>query len=140
TPSSPLSDGPYTFRVRAKDGVNNAGTATQSFTVDLTAPAAPTLTATVPASPANDNSPKIVGTAQAESTVRLYTSIDCSGAPLATMSSAEIAAGVTVSVPDDSSTAFRATSTSPVGNPSACSSPITYIEDSTAPQTQIDTK
>ena len=140
TPSSPLADGPYTFRVRARDAVLNESVATRSFTVDVSAPAAPSLTATAPASPANHNSPKITGAAPTDSTVRIYTTVDCSGSPIATVSAAELASGVTVSVPDDSTTAFRATSTSLAGNPSACSSPITYVEDSTSPQTQIDTQ
>ena len=138
TPPSALLDGPYTFRVRATDGAGNQGVATQAFTLDTSAPDAPELTAVVPSSPANQNSPKIVGTAAADSTVGLYTTIDCSGTPVALASAEELAAGVTVSVPDDSTTKFRATSTSPANNPSACSAPLTYVEDSSAPQTQID--
>ncbi len=138
TPPSALLDGPYMFRARATDGAGNKGVATQAFTVDTAAPDAPELTAVIPSSPANENSPKIVGSAAADSTVRLYTTIDCSGAPVALASAEELAAGVTVSVPDDSTTKFRATSTSPADNLSACSAPLTYVEDSSAPQTQID--
>ncbi len=139
TPDAPLADGPYTFRVRATDNAGNPGIATQSFTLDTAAPPAPQLTATVPASPANQNSPKVIGSAPAGSTVRLYTTIDCSGTPIATISAAELATGVTVSVPDDTTTRFRATVTDEANNPSACSAALTYIEDSSAPQTQIDT-
>ena len=139
TPDAPLADGPYTFRVRATDNAGNPGIATQSFTLDTAAPPAPQLTATVPASPANQNSPKVIGSAPAGSTVRLYTTIDCSGTPIATISAAELATGVTVSVPDDTTTRFRATVTDEANNPSACSTALTYIEDSSAPQTQIDT-
>ncbi len=138
TPNSPLADGSYTFRVRATDAATNSAVDTQSFTLDTAAPSAPDLTATVPASPANHNSPKILGSAPDESTVHLYTTSDCSGSAIATATAAELAAGVTVSVPDDSLTRFRATSTSPVGNPSSCSAALTYREDSTAPQTQMD--
>ena len=139
TPDAPLADGPYTFRVRATDNAGNPGIATQSFTLDTAAPPAPQLTATVPASPANQNSPKVIGSAPAGSTVRLYTTVDCSGTPIATISAAELATGVTVSVPDDTTTRFRATVTDEANNPSACSAALTYIEDSSAPQTQIDT-
>ena len=138
TPSSPLTDGPYTFRVRATDAAGNQGTEIQAFTVDTAAPAAPELNALVPASPANENSPEIVGTAIAGSTVRLYATADCSGPPLATASAVQLADGIAVSVPDDSTTKFRATATSSAGNPSACSAALTYVEDSSAPQTQID--
>ena len=79
TPDAPLADGPYTFRVRATDNAGNPGIATQSFTLDTAAPPAPQLTATIPASPANQNSPKVIGSAPAGSTVRLYTTIDCWG-------------------------------------------------------------
>ena len=140
TPSSPLSDGQYTFRVRAKDAVANASTATQNFTLDTAAPSPPQLTETIPASPANQNSPKVVGTAPVGSTVNLYTTNDCSGAPIATTAAAALAAGITVSVPDDSTTKFRATVIDEASNTSACSEALTYVEDSTSPQTQIDTQ
>ena len=138
TASSPLADGPHTFRVRTADPAGNPGSANQSFTVDTAAPDAPELTATDPASPANDNSPKIFGSAEAGSTVRLFITNDCSGSPIATATAAELGAGITVSVPDDSLTRFRATTTSDIGNPSSCSAAVTFVEDSTAPETQID--
>ncbi len=138
TPSSPLADGPYTFRVRATDAATNSATEAQGFTLDTSAPPPPQLTATIPASPANQNSPKVVGTAPAGSTVNLYTTVGCSGSPIATTTAAELEAGVTVSVPDDTTTRFRATVTDEAANLSACSSPLTYVEDSTPPQTQID--
>ena len=139
TPAGALADGPHTFRVRATDAAGNLGTAaTRAFTVDTTAPPAPELTSTAPPSPANNNSPKVIGSAPAGSTVRLYSGADCSGTPLATVSAAQLAAGITVSVPDDSSTSFHATATTAAENTSGCSAPIAYVEDSSAPQTQID--
>ncbi len=139
TPSSPLSDGPYTFRVRATDAVGNQATATRSFTVDTAGPQAPVLSATLPASPANHNSPKILGSAPAATTVRLYASAVCSGAAIATVSAAELEAGIEVTVPDDTSTAFSATATTAAENISGCSEPIAYVEDSSAPTTTLDT-
>ena len=143
TPAANLPDGSYTFRVRATDQALNTDPtpATQAFEVDTAAPAAPTLAATVPASPANDNSPKVQGAAPAGSTVRLYTSADCSGTPTATGTAAELGgAGITVSVPDDSNTTIYATATTPADNTSGCStSSVTYSEDSTAPETTIQT-
>src|SRR6185503_12603432 len=53
-------------------------------------PPPPSLSSTVPASPANQNSPKVLGSAAAGSQVSIYTSSDCSGAPLATGSAAEL--------------------------------------------------
>jgi hypothetical protein len=39
--------------------------------------------------------------------------------------------GITVSVPDNTTTSFRATATDAAGNHSGCSAPFTYVEDST---------
>jgi Big-like domain-containing protein/lysyl oxidase len=99
-------------------------------------PSAPNLTATIPASPANQNSPKLFGSAPAGTTVRLYSGADCSGPVLASGSAAELEAGIEVSVPDDSTTPFRATATAESTSP--CSAALTYVEDSSAPQTEID--
>ena len=140
TPASPLSDGPHTFRVRATDVATNQATATRSFSVDTAAPSGPELTATVPASPANNNNPKVIGTAPAGTTIKLYTSADCSGSPVATGTVAQLEVGISVSVPDNSTTNFRATSTTVAENVSGCSDPIAYVEDSSAPDTTIGTK
>src|SRR5207244_2558997 len=68
------ADGTYTVTVRATDNVSNVTTASSfTFTWDTTAPAAPTSLATSPASPANNNAPAVTGTAEAGSTVNLYT-------------------------------------------------------------------
>jgi hypothetical protein len=104
-------------------------------TATAAAPLAPTFTATSPTSPANNNSPKILGSAPSGTTVRLYTSSDCSGSPAAIGTAADFATpGIGVSVADNSSTTFRATATDAGGITSACSTgSITYVEDSTAP-------
>ena len=97
-------------------------------------PAAPSGLDSSPGSPANDNDPELTGSATAGSTVRLYTTSDCSGAAVASGSAASFASpGLTVSVADDSSTSFRATATDSAGNASTCSAPHTYVEDSSAP-------
>jgi hypothetical protein len=140
TPTTALADGEHVFEVRAKDAAANVDPtpASRSFTVNTVIPPAPTLSSTVPASPANQSSPKIVGSALAGSQVSIYTTSGCTGTPLATGSAAELAAGITVTVPDNSTSAFRATATT-FGNISSCSAPLTYVEDSAAPQTQIAT-
>ena len=138
---SSLADGAHKFEVRAVDNAGNADQSAASFewTVDSAAPSSPQLTATVPASPANDNSPKVVGSAPAGTTVRLYTGADCSGSPIATVTPAELEAGFEVTVPGDSTTTFSATAVTAAENTSGCSEPLTYVEDSSGPQTQIDT-
>ncbi len=139
--TSALADGTRTFQVRAVDNGSNLDPtpAAQTFTVDTATPATPSITASSPASPANNNSPRLSGTAAAGTTVKIYKTADCSGAPAVTGSAANFASpGLAVSVGDDSSTAFRATTTSAASNVSACSAPFTYVEDSTAPDTVID--
>jgi Ca2+-binding RTX toxin-like protein len=102
-------------------------------------PAAPTLTATTPASPANDNAPKIKGAAAAGTTVRLYSSSNCTGSPVSGSAANFASPGLTVAVGDNSTTDFYATATDGASQTSGCStSPITYVEDSTAPDTTID--
>jgi subtilisin-like proprotein convertase family protein len=129
----PTSNGTWTLRFT--DGctgdVGNVSAATLRLgAADLTPPDPPNLTATDPASPANENSPKILGSAEAGSQVKLYTAADCSGAPAASGTAAALASGIQVSVPDDSTTEFRATATDGADNVSACSAPIAYVEKS----------
>jgi hypothetical protein len=96
----------------------------------------PQFTGTDPTSPANNNSPLVQGTAEAGSTVRVYkapTTADCTAATLAVIGTAASFAspGLQVSVPDNSSTRFRARATDRAGNSSGCSSSsIVYVEDS----------
>jgi Bacterial Ig-like domain/Purple acid Phosphatase, N-terminal domain/Glycosyl hydrolases family 16 len=140
TPASPLSDGAYTFRVRATAaGGTDPTPATSGFTIHTPVLSAPTLTGTSPASPANANSPRVLGSAEPGAQVRIYSSADCSGTPLATGTAAALASpGITISVLDNTTTALRATATDGAGKTSACStSAITYVEDSAAPNTTV---
>ena len=103
---------------------------------DTSPPAAPSLTDTDPDSPANDNNPEVKGSAEAGSTVRIYSTADCSGSPLASGSAAAFSgAGITTPVPGDQTTNLRATATDAAGNTSGCSTALAYTEDSTAPAT-----
>jgi hypothetical protein len=108
-----------------------------SYTEDSTPPAAPTITGSDPASPANDNNPKLKGNAEAASTVRIYTSSNCSGPITAQGSAAAFASpGFGVSVPDNQTTQFTATATDAVGNTSACSAAFSYTESAPPPPSQ----
>src|SRR5262249_30632150 len=67
----------------------------------------PTLGAIDPPGPANDNAPRLRGSAESGSTVRIFTDPACGGAPLATGSAAELAgAGIAVAVADNQRTRF----------------------------------
>lgn len=77
TPGTPLAEGTYTLSVTATDSAGNVSpvTSTQSFTLDLTAPAAPSGLAVSP------DGGSVTGTAEANSTVTVK---DASGTVLGT--------------------------------------------------------
>lgn len=94
---------------------------------DVVPPSAPQLTSTAPASPSLSGTPRILGSAEAGSTVRLYAGPGCTGAPVATGSAAELGSpGIAVSVAEGVTAAFSATATDAAANTSACSAPISY--------------
>jgi len=93
-----------------------------------TAPDAPIFTSTQPLSPANENSPRLLGDADPEADVEIYAGADCSGALLASASGAQFAAsGIQVDVVDNSETTFSALATL-AGFVSDCSGPLLYTE------------
>lgn len=94
---------------------------------DVVAPAAPQFSSTDPASPGLSGTPRIRGTAETGSTVRLYSGSGCTGAPAATVSAAELdSPGIRVDVPTGATATFSATATDVAANTSACSAPISY--------------
>jgi uncharacterized delta-60 repeat protein len=123
-----------TFKATATDAAANTSacsTTSITYTEDSTPPPAPTLSETDPVSPANENNPEIKGSAEAGSTVNLYTTSDCTGSPVATGSAADFSSpGITVSVGNNTTTTFKGTATDAAGNTSPCSVSITYTEDS----------
>jgi Ca2+-binding RTX toxin-like protein len=133
------------LRATAVDAAGNQSTCSTSFTYveDSSAPAGPTITDTDPDSPANDNDPEVKGTTGAGSptAVRIYKdNPTCTGTPDATGTPAQFSgAGITVSVPDDSTTALRATTVDSLGNESGCSPAFTYVEVTTPPDEGGDT-
>ena len=129
------------LRARALDQAGNASDCSGSFayTEDSTAPVPPTITASDPASPANDTNPELSGTAASDSVaVRLYsapTTGDCTAANLVGEGSRASfeGAGITVTVGEDQTTQLRARALDQAGNASDCSGSFAYTEDSTAP-------
>ena len=116
------------------DATNGSYTATYS----TAAPPPPSLTATIPASPANNNNPKITGAAVAGTAVAIYSGSGCTGSPVATGTAADLTAGIPVGVVDDSTTNFSATAAFGPESVSSCSASIEYVEDSTSPNSSID--
>lgn len=101
----------------------------EGLSVDNVAPAQPSLTGTAPESGGDDNHPKVKGSAEAGSTVTLFESLTCVGTPIATGTAAELsAAGIEITVPDNSLTFLSASATDASRNKSTCSAPTSYLE------------
>jgi hypothetical protein len=93
-------------------------------------PASPQLKETNPSSPAASTTPKIIGEAEAGSTVKIYETSNCSGEPVAHGTAAQLASpGIGVSVAVGVTKKFWATAEDE-GFVSLCSSPIFYVQQS----------
>lgn len=117
-------------------GLEDAGS-TDAGPTDFTPPDAPELLGSSPASPANDNLPRILARTEPGARVRLYTVAGCSGAIAGEgTANSEGQVSVPVTVADDSWTSFYGLAVDAAGNASPCSSQgVTYREDSTPPAT-----
>ena len=127
-----LSDGGHTFFVRATDAAGNESRAVvRTFTLDTHAPPAPRITDTAPNSPANNNHPRVKGSATSGPAVRLFGTAGCQGAPMARAPAAQFASpGLLASVSDNTTTTFHADSIDAAGNVSPCSGGFNYVERS----------
>lgn len=96
------------------------------------APPQPAITGFTPASPSNQNSPRIRGTTLAGTTIRIYRGLGCVGAPIAEGTREQFAAGLTVTVADNTTTQFTARAVAG-GIESFCTPGATYVEDSAPP-------
>jgi len=99
-------------------------------------PAVPTVLASAPPSPANENAPTLSGAGEEGSVVRLYASEGCLGASRGEALVDDAGAwAVGVTVADDTTTTFWADAAFPTsGLRSACSPEgLTYVEDSSPP-------
>lgn len=91
-------------------------------------PPAPKLESTSPMSPGASTTPKIIGTASANATVKLYNTSNCSGEPVAHGSASQLASpGIGVTVGAGQTAKFWATAEAE-GFVSLCSSPIPYVQ------------
>jgi hypothetical protein len=100
-------------------------------------PAPPKLR-TAPGGRANDNTPRIVGTASGAVRAAIYDGDGCGGAPVATGSVAELAAGIPIRVAANSTTSFYGVAVDSDGERSRCTpEPVVYVEDSAPPLTRI---
>jgi hypothetical protein len=90
-----------------------------------------------PGGRANDANPRVAGSAPGASGIDLYRNAACSGGPAATVTPAELSAGVRLQVAENAETVFYARSFDAAGASSKCSEQATYIEDSAPPVTRI---
>jgi hypothetical protein len=118
------------FSARATDAAGNVSLCSTAIVYihDIQAPAAPSLQSMVPASPAWDPSPHLVGTAEPGATVNLYTDTDCSGPVIGSGIAGPTGAfDIVVTITAcEVVTSFRGTAIDAAGNVSACSLPIEY--------------
>jgi hypothetical protein len=125
--AAPVTPAEATFCNNVEGRIGGAGGIWLVQKGDLVAPAAPQLTSTDPTSPGSSGTPRILGTAEAGSTVRVYPSPNCTGIPVATGSAAKLGSpGMPVGVAEGATAAFSATATDAAGNTSPCSVPISY--------------
>ncbi len=138
TPASPLTNAAHSvYATPTLNGITGSNSTTVNFTVDNVAPSAPTIT-TPASSPfyTNDTTPTVAGTAEANSTVRVYDGATLVGTTTAngsgnwTLDTSALSAG---------SHTITATATDAAGNVSAASTSKTIIVDTTAPAAPVIT-
>ena len=130
-----------TITATATDQAGNTSlcSAPMFYTHDTVPPPSPVFTGTFPASPANNNHPHLLGTAEAGSLVSMYLDAACTDPPVA----AGYASGagtfdVQVNVANNSATTFYAHAADSAGNISDCTpTGITYVENSNLPSGSI---
>jgi hypothetical protein len=92
------------------------------------APADPTLESTDPESPSAATSLRVIGSGPAETSIKLYATSQCAGAPVATGTVGQLEEpGLAVSVATGSTTTFHATAEAS-GFVSSCSGGVTYVQ------------
>jgi hypothetical protein len=126
------------FSARAVNDEGTSGPCSSPITyVEDSMPGAVAITGIDPAGPANQNLPRVTGSAEADATVRLFANPSCQGPAAGGGTGAQLAAGLPVRVPDNATSAISAIAIDVAGNASPCSSPLSYTEDSRAPETKI---
>jgi hypothetical protein len=131
TVTLPATAGTTTLYARAiRSGETVSACSSTSVSYVHTAPAAPTLSSVSPASPNPSTTPAVKGSAEASSTVRLYSNTSCTGTPVTGTAAAFASSGLTATVTVGTTTTFKATATDAAGNVSGCSSSSqTYTSD-----------
>jgi hypothetical protein len=132
-----LSDGPHTAKARASDATGNTGpdSATSTFTVDTTAPAAPVLTSPVDGSTGNNDRPTVAGSAEPGSSVNVIVDGTPRGAATAD-ASGNWSFALTTALADGPHTA-KAKASDTAGNTSPDSNSTTFTVDTLPPPAPV---
>jgi hypothetical protein len=134
---SVADDTTTTFSAHAVDAAGNTSgcAASTPFVEDSHAPEAPSSLKTTPDSPGANNTVSLSGSTEAGNTVLLFTAGECTGSPAVTGTADGTGRfSLTVTVADNSTTAFHVAARDRAGNTSACAGPVVYVEDSTPPE------
>ncbi len=123
------AEGTHTVSVRATDAAGNAAMSVVTFSIDRTAPNAPTISG--PAALTTDNTPTFTGTAEPGSSVLLTIGGDTYG-PVTADGSGNWSITVSPALADGDHTA-TATATDAAGNESPASGDVDFNVDTTAP-------
>lgn len=129
-----------TLFASATDAAGNVSgcSAGRTYVHDATPPAAPVLSGTSPTSPSSSTSTSVLGTAEANASVQLFANGTCTAPAAVTgMANASGSFGLPVTVAANSTTTFSAVAIDAAGNVSACSGPIAYVHDATAPAVPV---
>lgn len=102
------------------------------------APSRPILNSFSPLSPANNNSPSVLGTAEVGVTIKIFTNASCSGTSVGTgVVNGSGSSSIAASISDNTTSTFYASALRN-GLSSACSDPTSvYVEDSVLPQISL---
>lgn len=131
-----LGEGAHAFTVQARDAANftSSVSAVRSFSVDATAPAAPTILSPAEGSLINDPTPTLSGTTEAGAAVTvLVDGVAAGTVPADGSGTWSFTSGMLADGPHTVS----AVSTDAVGNASPASSPVAFTVDTTAPAAPV---
>jgi len=127
------------FSARAtKNGVSSLCSAPVIYVHDDVAPTTPTTSRYTVVTPGSSPRVRLEGSAESGTTVRVFTTTDCSGAPKAEGASNDGAFGLELDIEPDVVVTLAAVSVDAAGNRSGCSSPpITFTYDALAPTAPV---
>ncbi len=133
TQPAPLADGPHTVKAMARDAAGNVGadSNTNTFTMDTTPPASPSVITPANGSITNDNTPVYSGTADQNSTTTVI--VDGSAAGTVSADASGNWSFAPASGLSDGPHTVRATAADALGNTSAGSNVNTFTVDTTPP-------